>query len=109
MKRRVTYYLIALGFVISVTPRALAEQQRPAAFTSIDFPDALATLAADISAAGDVVGRYCLNPSCLQDVTGGVRRDRDEPAAQYGSSPDSPLEGTGESANFSVPLGDDAL
>src|SRR6516165_6849137 len=24
-----------------------------------------------------------------------VRRDRDEPAAQYGSSPDSPLEGTG--------------
>ncbi len=25
-------------------------------------------------------------------VRAGVRRDRDEPAAQYGSSPDSPLE-----------------
>jgi len=41
-------------------------------------------------------------PRCRQRRSGdgpavqaGVRRDRDEPAAQYGSSPDSPLEGTG--------------
>src|SRR6516164_9337528 len=41
-------------------------------------------------------------PRCRQPRSGdgpavqaGVRRDRDEPAAQYGSSPDSPLEGTG--------------
>jgi hypothetical protein len=28
-------------------------------------------------------------------IRGTVRRDRDEPTAQYGSSPDSPLEGDG--------------
>src|SRR6516164_5856209 len=31
----------------------------------------------------------------LAAVRAGVRRDRDEPAAQYGSSPDSPLEESG--------------
>src|SRR6516164_11231328 len=41
-------------------------------------------------------------PRCRQPRSGdgpavqaGVRRDRDEPAAQDGSSPDSPLEGRG--------------
>ena len=41
-------------------------------------------------------------PRCRQPRSGdgpaaqaGVRRDRDEPAAQYGSSPDSPLEQAG--------------
>jgi len=46
-------------------------------------------------------------PRCRQPRSGdgpavqaGVRRDRDEPAAQYGSSPDSPLEGDG----FELPV-----
>ena len=34
------------------------------------------------------ISRNCARQRC-------VRRDRDEPAAQYGSSPDSPLERTG--------------
>jgi len=70
MRRKLSDYLFALGFVAGVAPSALAEQHQLVPFTAIDFPGALATLAADINAAGDVVGRYCLNPSCLQNVTG---------------------------------------
>jgi len=70
MRNPLRYYLLALGFVLSVTPSALAKERHRITFTTVDFPGALATIGADVSAAGDIVGRYCLNTSCLQDVSG---------------------------------------
>jgi uncharacterized membrane protein len=67
----------AAGFLLGLTPSATAlgaeargEQHPSPTFLTIDVPSALGTLAADISPTGDIVGRYCLEPSCLQDVTG---------------------------------------
>jgi hypothetical protein len=44
-----------LSFVLSVSPKALAED---GIFSSIDFPDAIFTTANDINPGGDIVGRH---------------------------------------------------
>ena len=70
MRNPLRRYLLVLGLMLGLTGTAAAEERHRITFTVIDFPGALATLATDISAAGDIVGRYCLNTSCLRDVTG---------------------------------------
>lgn len=39
-------------------------------FATTDFPAALGTIAAHIGPEGEIVGRCCLEPSCIQGITG---------------------------------------
>jgi uncharacterized membrane protein len=50
--------------------QAAERRHRQPVFATVDFPDSLGTVAADINSDGDIVGRYCLEPSCIQDITG---------------------------------------
>jgi hypothetical protein len=53
--RQPSRLVLALAFVLGVTVEAAALD---ATFTTIDFPGATLTFAAEINARGDIVGRY---------------------------------------------------
>jgi hypothetical protein len=50
--------LLALSLVLGIPLRAAGEDSDDWSFTTIDFPEAMSTLALDIDAAGNIVGRY---------------------------------------------------
>src|SRR5215470_8898455 len=56
------------GSIPQVPRSASASSHASVTFTTVDVPGALATIASDITAMGDVVGRYCVQQ--CQDITG---------------------------------------
>src|SRR5215831_20760384 len=56
MRRHLAVYLLVLGFVLEVSPKALAGEDPT--FTTIDFPGASFTSAQGITPRGDIVGFY---------------------------------------------------
>ena len=55
MRPHLALYLLALGFVLGVATKALAQDPT---FTTIDFADSAYVTAFDINPAGEIVGRY---------------------------------------------------
>jgi len=55
MRQQFKVYLLALGFVLGVTLKALAEEP---IFTSFDPPGSILATGRDINSAGEIVGRY---------------------------------------------------
>src|SRR6267143_1261002 len=58
MRQQLKIYLLALSFVLGVTPKATAGRPQPDTFTTIDFPGASFTSAQGINPRGDIVGNY---------------------------------------------------
>jgi uncharacterized membrane protein len=56
MRRHLALSLVALSFVLSVTPSALSSDDPT--FTTIDFPGATFNSAMGINSRGDIVGQY---------------------------------------------------
>jgi len=55
MRQQFKVYLLALGFVLGVTLKALAEEPT---FITIEVPGATSTTPSDINSSGEIVGRY---------------------------------------------------
>jgi len=57
MRRYLALYLLMLNFIVSVTTKALANEET---FSTIDFPGAISTsgMFAGINARGDITGSY---------------------------------------------------
>jgi uncharacterized membrane protein len=55
MSRQLRLSLLALSFVLCVTPKALTQDP---SFITIHFPESTFTTARDINSAGEIVGRY---------------------------------------------------
>src|ERR1700724_2580911 len=56
MRRHLALSLVALGFVLSVTPSAQSREEQT--FTTIDFPGATFSSVIGINSRGEIVGQY---------------------------------------------------